>query len=97
MTHHQVLNRDECDKDDKAYDVIAAHHKLPEGLNYLARRTGPFVAMQQNAASRRQIERQPHQRQQEDQARKHRELNRPENLNRRKQNQHRRRYADRQQ
>ena len=32
----QILNRDECDEDDKTDDVVAANHKLPERLDHLA-------------------------------------------------------------
>ena len=66
MAHHQVLNRDQRDKDYEANNIVAAYDKLAEGLYHLAGCGGAFIAMQQNSSSARQIEGQTHQRQQQD-------------------------------
>ena len=66
-------------KDDESDNVVAADNKLTEGLNHLAGSGGAFAAVQQDAPGCGQIKRQSHQRQQENQAGKHRELDRPQN------------------
>jgi hypothetical protein len=55
VAYHQILNGNESNKDDKTDDVIAAHNKLTEGLNHLARGGRSFTPMQQDAARTRYI------------------------------------------
>ena len=88
VADHQILNRDQCQKDDKADNVIAADHELAECLNHFACGRRAFAAVQQDAARAGQIERQPHQRQQQNETGKHRELHRAQHLDGSQQHQH---------
>ena len=67
MRDDQKLNGDQGQKQHEADDVVAAHHKLPEGLDHLARRGRALRAMQQNAAAGGDVERQPEEREQQQQ------------------------------
>ena len=97
VTDHEILNGDQRKKDHEADNVVAADHKLPECLDHFSGGRGAFVAMQQDAPRAGQIERQAHQRQQQDEAGEDRELHRPQNLDRGQQHQHRSRDVQRQQ
>ena len=67
MADHQVLNRDQCQKNDKADNVIAADDELAKGLNHLACRGRAFAAVQQDAARCRQVKGKAHKREKENQ------------------------------
>ena len=97
MTHDQVLDGDERDKDDESDDVVPADHELTECLNHLAGSLRAFASVQQDAPGTGQIQRQAHQRQQEDETGKHGELYRAQHLNGGQQHQHRGHDAQRQQ
>ncbi len=64
MVDHQVLNRDQGDEQHEPDDVIAAHHKLPEGANHVPGGGGSLISVQQNAPAARQSQRQAEQGQQ---------------------------------
>ncbi len=97
MRHHQKLNGDQGQKQHEAHHIIAAHHKLPEGLDHLARRAGSLLPVQQNAAARGDVQRQAEQREQQKQCGKHRKLDGAANLHRGKEDDHRSRHRKRQQ
>ncbi len=92
-----VLNGDQGQKQHEADDVIAADHELPESFDDPAGCGGSLAAMQQNAAATREIERQPQQRQQQQETGKDRELHRTQDLHCREQNQDRNSDAEREQ
>ena len=61
-----VLNGDEDQEDDRADDVIAAHHEVAEGLNHVAGGAGAAVAVHQNQAGGGDAQRQAEQREQQE-------------------------------
>jgi hypothetical protein len=82
---NEVLNGNQGDEEHESDDVIAAHHELAKGLDHVSGGGHAFVAMQQDAPAGGQIQREPEQGQQQDQAGKDRELRGPQNLDRRQQ------------
>ena len=60
-----VLDRDQHQEDHRADDVVAAHHEAAERLDHLAGGDGAGVAVEQDQARRRNIQRQAEQRQQQ--------------------------------
>jgi hypothetical protein len=97
MADDQKLNGDQGQEEDEADDVIPAHHELSKSLDHLAGSRSALIAMQQNAPRARQVERQAKQRKKQYQTGKNRELYRPQNLDRGKQDQYRGSDADSQQ
>ena len=78
-------------------DVVAAHHKLPEGLDDLARRGRALLPVQQNAAAGGDVQRQPEERQQQQQRGKDAQLDGAANLHRGEKDDDRRGHRKRQQ
>ncbi len=63
MVDHDVLDGNQNQKYDGADDVVAAHHEISERLNHVACRGGSGMAVQQNQARGRDVQRQAEQRQ----------------------------------
>ncbi len=72
----EELDRDEDHEDDDADDEVAADDELAERHDDVTGGVHPFGAVHEDQARRGDVERQPHQRQQQEQRRKHRELDR---------------------
>ena len=97
MTYDKKLNRHKRQKQHKPDNIIATDHELPKSLNDGAGGRGPLIPMQENSSCAREVEGQSRQCKKQNEARKYRELNRPEYLNGRQQHEHRGRNAARQQ
>jgi hypothetical protein len=76
----QELNGDQGQKEHEAHHVVAAHHKLPEGLDHLAGRRRALGAMQQDAAAGGDVQRQAKEGQQQQQRGKDAQLDGAANL-----------------
>ena len=71
-----LVENEQNKKDDRAHHIAAAHHKLAESADDLARRAGPHVAVEQNQPGGGHVERKPQQGGHQQQRRKDGELQR---------------------
>ena len=86
LRDHDELDDREDHEDDGADDVVAAHDELAERVDDLAR-----VGLQQDEPRRRDVEREPEQRREQEQRRERRDLERLGHVERHEQQRHRRR------
>src|ERR1041385_7362223 len=82
MVDHHVLNGDQDQEDHGADDVVAAHHEASEGFDHVARRRGTTVAVQQDQARGRDVQRQTVQGQQQQRGGKYVEVHGLADINR---------------
>ena len=61
MVDHHVLNCNQHQKNHCADDVVSANHEVAESLNHIARGRGSGIAVEQDQARRRDIQRQAEQ------------------------------------
>ncbi len=80
VRNHQELNGDQGQEKHEADHVVAAHHKLPEGLDHLAGSRGALRTVQQDAAAGSNVQGQPEESQQQQQGGKDAEFDCPANL-----------------
>src|ERR1035438_1824679 len=83
VRNHQELNCDQRQEEHKADNIVAAYHELAEGFDYLSGGSRALGAMQQDAAAGSDVQRQPEERQKQEQGGKDGKLNSPANLHRR--------------
>jgi hypothetical protein len=88
VADHDVLDGDEGDEENESDDVVAADDELSEGFDDASGGPGAFVAVQQNAAAGREVQRQAEQGEQKQQAGENGKLRRAQDLQRREQDQH---------
>src|SRR5262249_34977980 len=82
----QILNCDQCEKNDETNNVVAANNELAESLNDASGRGGSFGPMQKNAPAAGDIEGNTEQRKKQEQGGKNGELHRLEDVKRGQQN-----------
>ena len=85
VVDHDELNGDEHDEHDDADHEVAADHELAEGHDDVARRLHAVGAVHEDESRRRHVERQPDQRQQEQQRGEDTELDRLSDIDHRQQ------------
>ena len=76
MVDNDILDGDQNQEDHNADDVVAADHKGAKSLDHFAGGTRSGIAIQQNQARRRDVERQPEQGHQQQSRWKHAEVHR---------------------
>ena len=89
MTMKLTIDQDQ--EDDQADDEVAAHDELRKAADDIAGRVGALVAMRQDHARRRDVERQAQHRGDQQDGREGREIERPLDPQRHHQDQHRER------
>ncbi len=76
MVNHHILDGDQDQENHHADDVIAAHHEIAEGFDHLARRARAGIALNQDQARGRDVQRQAEQGQQQQRGGKNIEFDR---------------------
>ncbi len=82
VVDHHVLDGDQQTENDRSDHIVSANHEISERFDHMAGRVGPLIAVQQNQAGGRNIERQPEKSQQQERGRKHVEFDRTPDIHR---------------
>ena len=89
------VDDDQDQEHHEADDVVAADQEIAEGLDHLARRVRPGVALHQDDAGGRDVERQAQQRRQQQHRGEHREIQRAPRVQAHQHHDHRQRDVER--